>query len=194
MRHRIQQAALAGKAGGQCAHGVGGVAEDGRQRLGIGRVRVQQAAGAGDRLAQAIDQAAQAGAQSARQAGALDGGAQVADQAAHLFGDAVHGLAQAGRGAHFLSQSDHRIDDRRQGGIQRFAHAAQCRAQIQGQGVVHGVAGIAQGGLQQAGRHGIDGGVRVGAAGIGGVGATRIGAARVGATRVGGNIGAGQAS
>jgi hypothetical protein len=170
---------LAGETGGQCAHGVRRVAQDGRQRLRIGGVCVQQAAGAGHRLAQTIDQAAQAGTQAARQAGALDRGAQIADQATHLLGDAVHGLAQTGCGAHFLGQPDHRIDDRRQGRIQRLAHAAQRRTQIQRQRVVHGLAGIAQRGLQKAGRHGIDGRIRIGPAGIGRIGAARIVAARV---------------
>ncbi|MNS89805.1 hypothetical protein D3C72_1238300 [compost metagenome] len=92
-----------------------------------------------------------------------------------MRGDAIHGGAQAGRGADLLRQADHGIGHGRYGGIQRLAHAAQRLAQIQGQGIVDGVAGVAQGGLQQAGGDGIDRVVGIGTAGVGGVRAAGVG-------------------
>ncbi|MNI37423.1 hypothetical protein D3C73_915120 [compost metagenome] len=172
---RIQQAALARQASGQRAHGVRGVTQHGRQGHGIGGVRIQQVTRAGHGLAQAIHQAACASAQATRQAGALQGGAQVADQAACLRGDAIHGGAQAGRGADLLRQAHHGIDHGLYRGIQGLAYATQSRAQIQGQGIVDGVAGVAQRGLQQTRRNGVDRVIGIRAARIGRVRAARVG-------------------
>ncbi|MNT24630.1 hypothetical protein D3C72_1601140 [compost metagenome] len=115
-----------------------------------------------------------------------------------MRGDAIHGGAQAGRGADLLRQANHGIGHGRYRGIQRLADAAQGLAQIQGQGIVDGVAGVTQGGLQQTCRNGIDRGIGVRAARVGrvraaGVAAARIAAARVATARVGRNIRAWQA-
>ncbi|CAB3704895.1 hypothetical protein LMG26690_02847 [Achromobacter animicus] len=176
LRNRLQQTALASQRAGQRAHRAGGIAQHRRQGIGIVRVRMQQAARAGHRLAQTIHQPAHANRQAAGQARALDVRAQVADRASHLPDDAVKGLAQAGRGAHLLRQPDHGVRDRLDGGVQRLAHAAKGRVQVQRQGVVDCAAGVAQRRFQHA-----DDAGRVGA----GIGAATAGigaASRVGAT------------
>ncbi|KCV29745.1 hypothetical protein CC56_1101 [Bordetella pertussis H934] len=186
----IEQAALAAQRAGQRAHGAGGVAQHGGQRLGIVGVGMEQAAGAGHGLAQAIDQAAQAGAQPAGQARAGYRVAQAADRPADLRQHAVDRRAQSGGGADLLRQADGRVDHRLERRIQGLAHRAQRVVGAQRQQAVGRAAGVAQRGFQQARAYRVHrrGRIRI----AGGAGAARAaGVAR--AARVGGSDGGGRA-
>ena len=63
--------------------------------------------------------------------------------------------------ADLLRQADDGVGDRLDGGVERLADTAQRGAQIQGQGIVDGLAGITQRGLQQTGGDRVVGVIRL---------------------------------